>query len=279
MTQPAKPLPSFVAPPVVEVVLGVQFEPIKGLRTPQIGLLWQEFKDRLPVTQEQPPLDPIIERFGVIPKPPKFSLQMLEAPPPPRCWFLNSSGTELIQIQPDRFIRNWRQIDSGNEYPRYEKLQTAFAEEFRKFLAFLQREKLGPFIPNQCEVTYVNHVLPCDVWQNHGQLEKIITNFKNCYSDDFLRDPEYARMAISYVIPDTNGNPIGRLHITADPVYRDKDDIPMFRLNLTARGRPKGDDIADVLQFLDVGRDWVVRGFASITTREMQRIWRRQDGR
>ena len=51
-------LPDFENPPLVEVALSVQFEPIEQMRTPQIGLLWTEFRHRFPVTQEHPPVDP-----------------------------------------------------------------------------------------------------------------------------------------------------------------------------------------------------------------------------
>jgi hypothetical protein len=46
MNDMSKPLPEFDNPPVVEVALSVQFEALATLRTPQIGLLWQEFRDR-----------------------------------------------------------------------------------------------------------------------------------------------------------------------------------------------------------------------------------------
>ena len=65
MTYQGKPLPSFQNPPVVEVVLGVQFDAIKALGTPQIGLLWQEFREQLPKTEDQPPLEPEIEQFAL----------------------------------------------------------------------------------------------------------------------------------------------------------------------------------------------------------------------
>ena len=50
-------LPDFDNPPLIEVALSVQFDPLEQLRTPQIGLLWAEFRDRFPVTQEHVPLD------------------------------------------------------------------------------------------------------------------------------------------------------------------------------------------------------------------------------
>src|SRR5579862_4576764 len=103
MSDQAMPLPSFEMPPVVEVVLGVQFEAIKGFGTPQIGLLWQQFRDRFPLTEDQAPLEPQVERFGAA-RPPFPGFAFHFKLPTPRCWFLNPQGTELIQVQTDRFL-------------------------------------------------------------------------------------------------------------------------------------------------------------------------------
>ena len=46
LPDPNTPLPEFDNPPVIEVALSVQFETLANLRTPQIGVLWQEFRDR-----------------------------------------------------------------------------------------------------------------------------------------------------------------------------------------------------------------------------------------
>ncbi|MCH7839452.1 MAG: hypothetical protein IID38_04355, partial [Planctomycetes bacterium] len=87
MSKMDKPLPDFSDPPVVEVALSVQFDSLKKLRTPQLGLLWREFRDRFPVTEEHAPLDAVVERFGA-PRVRKgvARIEMLKSPPTPRCW-------------------------------------------------------------------------------------------------------------------------------------------------------------------------------------------------
>ena len=72
-------LPDFAKPPLAEVALSVQFEPLEKMRTPQIGLLWNDFRQRFPDTEEHPPLDSVIERFG-IPRAsaPEVRMQMME---------------------------------------------------------------------------------------------------------------------------------------------------------------------------------------------------------
>ena len=126
----------------------------------------------------------------------------------PRCWFLNSAGTELIQVQTDRFIHNWRKVGDGDQYPRYEHLRTAFAAELRKLVEFLQRQQPGRLVPNQCEVTYVNHIVPGDAWKKHGDLDKVLTVFQGRYSSDFLGDVEEAGVNVQFVIPGSSGKPM-----------------------------------------------------------------------
>ena len=271
-------LPDFEDPPVTEVALAVQFESLTALRTPQVGLLWNDFRVRFPQIEEHAPLDPIVERFGEV-KPPKVGvrLEMMQKPPVPRCWFLNENGTELIQIQQNRFAHNWRKTGQGDDpYPRYEHVRRTFETELGTFGSFLRRENVGELQPNLCEVTYVNHIVAGRGWDKHGQLDEVLALFAPKYSDAFLPDPEEIRLGAAYVIHGEDGQPLGRLRISVEPAYRRSDDQPMFLLNLVARGRPVGEGIDGVLRFLDIGREWVVRSFAAITTPKMHGIWGRK---
>lgn len=276
MIDMTKPLPEFENPPVVEVALSVQFEALAGLRTPQLGLLWQEFRNRFPITEEHPPLDAVLERFGIPPTPNIARFQMLTSPPVPRCWFLNREGTELVQVQQDRFVHNWRKVGDTDTYPRYDHVKSTFENELRCFDKFLAHHQIGELNPNQCEITYVNHITSGEGSKHHGQLGDVFTFFAPRYTDEFRPIPEDGRFSLRYVIPYGPGEPAGRLHVAVEPAYRSADDVPMFALTLTARGRPLADGVPGVLGFLDVGREWIVRTFASITTPQMHTIWRRK---
>ncbi len=274
MDSQERDLPDFENPPLTEVALSVQFDPLPGLQTPQIGLLWSTFRERFPRTEQHPPLDPLIEKFEP-PSQPSIRLEISNAPPAPRCWFLNEAGSELIQIQPDRFTHNWRKVDREDEYPRYEHVRRQFSEELADFCKFLQVEGLGSFRPNQCEISYINHIEPGDVWSTHGQLSQILTIWKHQYSDDFLSEPESIRTAVQHVFNDDGGDPLGRLHISTQPAFNVVENTPILVMNLTARGAPDRPTNEGVLSFLDRGREMIIRGFASITTPEMHKIWGR----
>lgn len=278
MTNRTRDLPDFTNPPVVEVALAVQFERLTTLRTPHLGLLWAEFRNEFPKTEEHPARELATEEFGV-PGPRKLTVHVEMTPPVPRCWFLNELGTELIQVQQDAFVHNWRKVGEGDKYPRYEYIREKFCAELEKFEQFLVREGLGKLVPNQCEVTYVNHIISNSAWERHGQVADAVTVWVARYSDSFLSEPEDVRFAVRYVIPDDIGNPLGRLHVSLQPAYRTEDDKPILILKFTARGRPDGEGREGILRFLDKGREWIVRGFASITSRRMHEIWGRCDGR
>jgi hypothetical protein len=91
-------------------------------KTAHRGVLWQEYKDAFAKTDDRPPLDPVREQF---PEEPSarigLRLQTRENLPVPRIGFLNKRGNEMIQVQNDRFIKNWRKEGEGEQYPRYEK--------------------------------------------------------------------------------------------------------------------------------------------------------------
>ena len=109
-------LPEFEKPPVVEVVLGIQFSELRRYRTFHAGLLWGEKfrKAGFPKCVERPSLDPAFETFGA-PGRNESRLQLIQMPGPevPRLWFINHDETELVQIQSDRFLHNWRK-SQGN---------------------------------------------------------------------------------------------------------------------------------------------------------------------
>jgi uncharacterized protein (TIGR04255 family) len=272
-------LPDFARPPLVEVALSVQFNTLEGLRTPHLGLLWTDFRDRFPKFEEHPPIPPMTEKFGLRPAPaPSFSVDLMNVPPLPRCWFLNEAGTELIQVQQDRFIRNWRKVGTGDEYPRYERIRKSFEEDFSRFVAFVRREKLGEMKPNQCEVTYVDHVIGGEGWARHGQIDEVVTLWAKRKADAFPPEPEDVRFAVRYLIPSSEGEPLGRLHFELQPGILKAENRPIFVLNFTARGRPETEDIDGVLKFFDLGRDWAGRAFVAVTSERMHEAWGRRDG-
>jgi uncharacterized protein (TIGR04255 family) len=265
-------LPDFKAPPVVEVALSVQFEPI-GLSTRHLAELWTESRGRFPRWRDQVPLPPTFELFGV---PPGENTWRFDFGPPPllRAVFENAEGTELKQFQADRLIRNW--IKGGNPYPRFEYICDRFLEDLKAFCDFAERHQLGRVTPNQCEVTYVNLIPPPD--SGGRGLSDIVSGWSGTFSDSFLAPPEAVEIATHFLIRKLDDSPIGRLHITAAPGVDRLTGDPVTRLTLTARGQPLDANTDGVTAFLHLGREHIVRGFTSFTTRTMHEKWERCDG-
>lgn len=266
-------LPDFTNPPVTEVALSVVFEPLPGYTSAHAGLFWNGISDRFTRVQEHPPLA-IPEEMPERQPTEGPSVQLL-GKPEPRIWLLTDDESELIQLQGDTFVRNWRQTQPDQLYPRYEQLRSRFASEFREFTSFVERARLGALVPRRCEITYVNHILGGEGWQDFGEFYKVISGCSELRTDRFLPQPEETRLAAKYAIRDLQGQFLGRLTVTAEPAFRRRDMKPLIALTLTARGRSISSDFDGVLGFFDIGREWIVRGFTDLTTREMHRIWGR----
>lgn len=276
MTQQAE-LPKFGRPPVAEVALSVMIEPLGELKAAHVGLLWSEMRTRFPKSSDQPPLDSVEEQeteqrraFG-----PAIQFEPV-ATPRWRTWFLNDDETELLQFQHDRIARNWRRLDTTGPYPRYDSIRTPFQDDLALVQRFLESNKIGELKPKQCEVTYVNHIPAGSGWQSHHEVGAVLRNWSH-QGGSFLPEIEDAKLAWRYQIRHGKGF-IGRLHVSFQPAYRSSNgsEIPLFVLTLTARGKPLGIGLEGALKFLDTGHEWIVRGFADLTTANMHQVWQRQ---
>lgn len=271
----AKPLPSYKNPPVVEVAVGVQFEPIRRLRSVQLALLWQVYRADFPRCEEHAPLASVSGDL-MENELPQIHVEFFDEPPPTRLWFLTDDGTELIQAQSDRFVHNWRRIVPGAPYPRYPHVRTRIAAEFEAFQRFLSDEELGSATPHLCEVTYVNRIDSAQAWQHHGQLGEILSVWSGAHSDDFLPTPADVQARMRYPIRVGSAEPVGTLTAVVQPARVARQAA--YQLTISALVRPAGGGSADVISALDIGHEWVVRGFTSLTTPQMHQIWRRDDG-
>jgi uncharacterized protein (TIGR04255 family) len=261
-------LADFDNPPVVETVLSVQFEPLPLVHAAHLGLLWNEYRETFPKTGERPALDPVIEQFPENPVARVgFKFQALENFPIQRIWFTNDQGSEMIQVQSDRFIKNWQKEGEGH-YPHYdETVRPHFDRDYGIFLAYLEKNQLGMPRVSQCEVTYVNHILADEGWGHYGDLDKIFTFWR---PTDLVPpgSAEDLRLHTQFVIPGKDRQPIGRLHVDVLPGVRTSDHHPMYVLHLTARGQ-----VGDAVDFFDIGREWIVTAFKNLTTNSMHNIW------
>jgi uncharacterized protein (TIGR04255 family) len=266
-------LPHFRDPPVSEVALSIQFDPLSRLQIHHFGLLWLEFQTRFPKVESRPPIDRQVETFPKEPvTQPQIAFELVNPFITPRVWFISANGSELLQVQQDRFIVNWRRVRPEDRYPRYPHIRRMLEDEFIIFAKFVAAQKLGNIVPNQCEVTYINQIQTGSVWERHSQVGRVLNVMAPEFNDESLPTPEQFRFSAQYLMGDSNA-PIGRLHLDFHPAFRPVDRSPTFAMNLTARGKPLGDGFDGVAKFMDVARENIVRGFRALTTPAMHKEW------
>ncbi len=261
----------FKRPPVVEVVCGILFGTPRPLRGAHVGLYWQRVCSDFPRIEEAPPLPPVIERQA--PGPATLSLGIRLIPPLRRTWLLSADGRNLIQVQEDRFIFNWKKAAAGDDYPSYEHVIEGFNRHLAGFLEFLDTEEIGPPSYLQFELAYVNHihlgetpdrfaVSPTRIFVDHVRAASV---------GRFLPEPEAVNWNTAYPLP--NGE--GRLHTAARSVLSPQ-GTPILELEMTARGLPADASDATRQAWFDQAHVWITQGFADITASDIQRsVWGR----
>lgn len=262
-------------PPIIELVLSVQFEMLPLLGIPELGLLWSEFKGRYPRAEVHPPVRAIFERFDKV-HPPSPEIEVTEEVPIPRWWFLNETGDQLVQVQRDRFMFNWRRSENSSEYPRFPAVRAKFRQELDIFMEFLLSSSLGELRFSQCEVTYIDHIQTGSSWSTHNQIEKVLSVWEPPQAIADAIDLEDASFRMRFRIPGNDGKPIGRVRVEFDPALSLQGHKPLFRMNTTARGKPLCDGVDGVFQFFDIAHDWVIHIFRSLTTDTIRREWGEQ---
>jgi uncharacterized protein (TIGR04255 family) len=261
-------LPEYEHPPLDEVVIGVQFEPLKDFHAVHLGRFWSRIRDRYPFTEDQAPIPAQIELAEPVPAP--TSPDIAIGFPMPRCWFLDSTKNELLQLQSDRFLRNWRQISGTDVYPRFATLIDAFRRDWDEFQAFLQQEKLDRPSVNQCELTYINNLSSGEGWTDPSEVAKVFTVVRSAAKQDaFLPPPEVFSWDARYKLPDNRG----RLRIKMHPAFRGRDLKVILTLNLTARGAPEAITPEGIFGWFGLAHEWIVRAFDELTDPGMHKLW------
>jgi uncharacterized protein (TIGR04255 family) len=197
-----------------------------------------------------------------------MSFQIGVGPPPTRYWFLNPDGTELVQVQADRLVVNWRQLGTGAEYPRYDAMRELFRLRLEDLARFIEEGGFGALDIVQAELDYINAV---DVEPRHeGELNRLLDGW-NVAARHHLGTPEQARAGLVFRVPDIGSGPV-RMHVAIDPAQKN-DGSPMLFLTLTVRGAPADTGVGATMSFLDCSHEHVVRSFEELTTPDIHSRW------
>lgn len=255
-------LPEFENPPVVEVVLGIQFRPLFQLRSIDLSSLREEWRKDFPHVQEQSPLPTETSQDSTP------NIQFVIGPPmSSRLWFLNEDKTILLQLQHDRFLVNWRKISSSSSYPHYPSVKETFLTRFEQLQNFIHTYYKNSIEITQIEVTYVNKID-----QNNNDIDQIFRFWKPV-TEHHLGSPSVIQSNLVFDIQKQNGTPI-KMHVAIHPSQQSQ-NIPGIFFNLSVKGKPLESTIQSALNLMDEAHFHIVNSFTELTSSSMHKLWRK----
>ena len=276
MSNSNQELPRFRRPPVVETVLGVYFRSLEKFTSAEQGIFWDRyFRPKFPKLEERPPTEELRERFGEERLAPTADIRwrVTQRPDAPRLWATSENGQHVVQIQRNGFLSNWQKADDDVAYQSFEERRQEFGQQLAQLDKFLREQDIGRIELTSWIVTYINH-MDYEGLDNVGPaVAKTLTVWTNQFSDNWLTTPDKLVLDFAFPMPDN----AGRLNVNLAHVFVKKSKQHKLRLDLTARGHLQSEDksIKSVLNSIDLGHEWVVRGFASLTRPEMHKLWER----
>lgn len=258
-------LPKFARPPLIETVLGVQFQPLPSMGNAHLGWFWNRLGSEWEFGAELPPLEPQHERFDTGWAQMGMQLQLTQDMRS-RLQIRNKKD-RMVQVQNGRLLYNWLG-QGGTTYPHYEAVRKAFDSVQQEFTKFLSDEKLGELRPNQWEVTYVNHLPKGSVWNELADCAAAFKVGPLINSSPGGTKLENFAGEWHYEIPSHKG----RLHVQLRHGKLAQADGPeVLILTLTARG-PVGEEQSWGAG-LDLGHETIVRGFFDLTSESAHQYW------
>lgn len=158
----------FQNPPINELIIATYFKPpLTTLRSEHVGLFWSKIRDEFPAVEQQAPVGGA-ETFQQI------SGEFFTMP---RFWFVAEDKINLIQLQKNAFMLNWRRRDA--KYPHFsENLKPAFDKYYRVFEDFVRDDVGNSDIKiDLCELTYINTIDACEYWKGPQDTANVIPSF------------------------------------------------------------------------------------------------------
>ncbi len=255
------PFPSYKSPPLNEVSIGLQFQPLEKLKIPHFGLFWDLIRKDFPNVEHAPPIL-------------KKDMGSVEWLPLPRVWFIDKSDAQLLQLQADRINFNWRSREGADCYPRFRTIAPQFFGLLETFEQFLVNADIGIILPTVAEVTYINIFEQGKEWNTAEDLPTIFKDFAwTRERKRFLPYPTNMSWAVSFALP----NQQGTLNARFNEGLRVADKKKIMQLEMVAN-YPVQDVSSQSLQpWYELAHEWVVKGFDDLTQPEAQKnFWGRE---
>ncbi len=248
-------------PPVVETAFRFTYPPIKGWNVFHLGLFWARLRKRYEFAEAHLPVGSIEVEDLDFKLGPEIRLEAI----PLRSFLFDSSKNQLLQVQPNAFVRNWRAIEAEHRYCHYSDLKPMFQADWAEYREFLKNENLPEPNVFQCDVTYINHFVKGREWQT---LDDIAPLFQR------MRIELKGALVTSISFGATVGD--NQVRMEAAPALRPADGTPIIQLTLNVSGKPVSTSDTDVWTKLDDCHKVLVETFAEITAEGLQKqVWKR----
>lgn len=253
---------AFENPPVNEVVVSTYFNPpLSDFRNEHVGLFWEGIRKDFPVVRQQIPVG--IEQ----------EITADELIPMPRYWFISDNDMNLIQLQKNAFMFNWRRRDK--EYPRFhDYIKPTFDKYYSFFSDFIRSEinSAEELAVELCELTYINTLEPCEYWEGPQDTANIIPSFSIVIPGiDISNSPGFYCHYAYEIATDLQLNI--RIHAAAKS---EQPDVPALIFEIKVSGRvgkaakPKTDE------WFERAHEAIAGCFAGMTNPEVQvKYWKR----
>ena len=250
----------FDSPPVNEVVIATFFDPPPAdLRNEHIGLFWGEIRDRFPVVQQRPPTaipDSLTYDAGMVN--PEFF-------PMPRYWFVAEDSINLIQVQKNAFMLNWRRRDA--DYPSFTHIKPNFDRYYTVFSDFVRAELDVALEISSCELTYVNTVEQSEFWSGPSDTHRVINSFWVPDVDPQSSGHPDFNCRYGYQVSDAM-----RIEIAISSGFATQQpSTPVLILEIKATGRPERQTKSQADAWFDRAHAAIVGTFLHLTDSEIQR--------
>jgi uncharacterized protein (TIGR04255 family) len=178
---------------------------------------------------------------------------------------------EVVQVQFNRFIHNWRKRRPHDEYPGYERVVENFENYLSRFKEFLVEEKLEDFIPKQYEITYFDHILQHEGWESLDNLGEM---FPNLVSQNVQDTPLGHIREFQWQMLFSLPKDFGQLQLTIQTVHRPTDNRQLIRMEFTAQSN---EPYESMREWFDIAHEEIVQLFSNLVSDEIQdRFWRRE---
>lgn len=250
---------TFKNPPVNEVIFIIDIDP-SFFSAIHYGSLYEIFCSDFPTIQEHPPIQNVNMSSIVDP----FTSKDFY----PRLWFIGADQSKLIQIQPSKFIFNWRKLKSADEYPRFDHLAPTFIALWERFQSFAQKRSVPQIAkPLRFELTYINHFDESRGWTGPKDNKRLLKFLQPVDVNKFTCAG--AESHLFYEQKTTNST----LTLSTKQGSRRPDNTPILLMELNMKHRYIEGESA--LEWFNSANSTINEIFVELTTLEAHKIWQK----